>query len=182
MTSYEIEKTETTNAANIAAEVLAALPEGAVIVLYADGAALPTNPGPAAGAFAIVHEGKVIHSAAHFLGHGTNNIAEMTAALDGLRFLTDRREDLKITVVSDSEYLIKGMNERLAKWKAKGWRTASGTPAKNRALWEELDALASTFPALGWKWVKGHAGNEFNELVDGLANAAAEAGAETDDA
>ena len=176
MTFNEIEKTEKTNAA----EVLAALPEGAVIELYADGAALPSNPGPAAGAFAIVYEGKAIHSAAHFLGHGTNNIAEMTAALDGLRFLTDRREDLKITVVSDSQYVIKGMTEWLANWKARGWRKADRKPVENRALWEELDALASTFPALGWKWVKGHAGNEFNELVDGLANAAAEA--ETDDA
>lgn len=169
MTFNEIEKTN-------AAEVLAALPEGAEVEIYTDGCCLGATGAPAASAFAIIHEDKVIHSAARFLGPGTNNIAETTAALDGLRFLTDRRNDLKITVVSDSQYVIKGMTEWLASWKARGWRKADRKPVENLALWEELDALASTFPALGWKWVKGHAGNEFNELVDGLANAAAEAG------
>lgn len=176
MTSYEIEKTETTNAANIAAEVLAALPEGAKVEIYTDGSCIG-NPGPAAGAFTIVHKGAVVHSSARYIGAGTNNTAEISAAIDSLRFLAPRREDLKITVHADSNQVFLAMKEWIANWKAKGWRKADGKPVKNRELYEELDAVASTFPALGWAKVKAHTGHKFNVLVDGLAKAAAEAGA-----
>lgn len=154
---------------------LDAIPAGASVEIYTDGACLG-NPGPAASAFAIVYEGKAVHSAARFLGHATNNIAELTAALDGLRALADRRGDLKVTLLADSNQVIQGMSVWLGNWKARGWRRADGKPVANRPHYEELDAIASTFPALRWQHVKGHAGHEFNELVDGLANSAAAAG------
>lgn len=164
----EIATTDPTAALN-------AIPAEAQVELYTDGACL-SNPGPAAAAFALIYQGVVIHSAARFLGHGTNNVGELSAAIDGLRFLADRT-DLAVTLLSDSEQVVKAMPEWLPKWKAKGWRTAGGKPVQNRSLYEELDALASAFPSLRWKHIKGHAGHEFNELVDGLANGAAESGA-----
>lgn len=154
---------------------LDAIPAGASVEIYTDGACLG-NPGPAAAAFAIVYEGKVIHSTARFLGHATNNIAELTAALDGLRFLADRSADLRVTLLADSNQVIQGMSVWLANWKARGWRRADGKPVANRQHYEELDAIASAFPSLRWQHVKGHAGNEFNELVDKLANGTAAAG------
>lgn len=148
---------------------LDAIPAEATVEIYTDGACLG-NPGPAAGAYAIVYQGKAVHSAARFLGHGTNNTAELTAALDGLRFLADRKADLRVTLLSDSQQVILGMSAWLPNWKARGWRNASGKPVVNRGLYEELDALATAFPALRWKHVRGHAGHAFNELVDRLAN------------
>ncbi|KPF47485.1 hypothetical protein IP76_00435 [Rhizobium sp. AAP43] len=152
------------------------MPAEATVEIYTDGACLE-NPGPAAGAFAIVYQGKAIHSAARFYGNGTNNTAELTAALDGLRALGDRNADLKVTLLSDSNQVIQAMNVWLANWKAQGWRRGGGKPVANRPLYEELDAVAQTFASLHWKHIKGHAGHEFNELVDGLANGAAQAGA-----
>lgn len=154
---------------------LDAIPAGASVEIYTDGACLG-NSGPAACAYAIVHGGKVIHSAARYLGHATNNIAELTAALDGLRCLADRSAGLRVTLLSDSNQVIQGMSAWLANWKARGWRRADGKPVTNRQHYEELDAIASAFPSLHWQHVKGHAGNEFNELVDKLANGKAAAG------
>jgi ribonuclease HI len=154
---------------------IAAIPKGAGVEIYTDGACIG-NPGPAAAAFAIVHAGRVILSDSRHLGRGTNNIAELSAAIDGLQALGERRADLSVTLLSDSEQVVKGMRDWLPGWKAKNWRNAAGKPVKNRPLYEELDAIAATCPALQWQHVKGHAGHEFNELVDGLANAAAEAG------
>lgn len=153
---------------------LSTVPEGAAVEIFTDGACL-NNPGPAAAAFAIVYRSAVIHSSARFLGHGTNNVAELTAAIDSLRFLAERR-DLSIALLSDSEQVVKAMPQWVPKWKAKGWRKADGKPVLNRPLYEELDAIASGFPSICWRHVKGHAGNEFNDLVDKLANGAAEAG------
>lgn len=151
--------------------LLSTVPDSAAVEIFTDGACL-NNPGPAAAAFAIVHRGAVLHSSARFLGHSTNNIAELTAAIDGLRFLAERR-DLSIALLSDSEQVVKAMPQWVPKWKAKGWRKADGKPVLNRPLYEELDAIASAFPKLRWQHVRGHSGHEFNELVDKLANATA---------
>ena len=65
------------------------------------------------------------------------------------------------------------MNEWHKGWKAKGWKNAQKQPVANRDLWERLDALNAQH-WITWKWVKGHAGHEFNERVDRLANGEAE--------
>jgi ribonuclease HI len=64
------------------------------------------------------------------------------------------------------------MNEWLSGWIKRGWRTAGRKPVKNVDLWEELAALAAG-RTITWHWVKGHAGDPYNEEVDALANAAA---------
>jgi ribonuclease HI len=154
--------------------LLSTVPDGAAVEIFTDGACL-NNPGPAAAAFAIVYRGAVLHSSARFLGPGTNNVAELTAAIDGLRFLAERC-DLSITLLSDSEQVVKAMPQWVPKWKAKGWRKTDGKPVLNRSLYEGLDAIASRFPSLTWQHIKGHAGHEFNELVDKLATGTAAAG------
>ena len=62
-------------------------------------------------------------------------------------------------------------------WKAKGWRKADGKPVLNQDLWLEIDRLIQG-RKVTWQWVKGHAGREQNERVDGLANAEAQRAAE----
>lgn len=101
----------------------------------------------------------------------TNNKMELMAAIAGLRKIK-RNEPNTITVYSDSQYVVSGMSEWLPNWQAKGWRTASGKPVKNKEHWEELLAVADGLD-VRWEWVRGHNGDSRNEEADGLANQAA---------
>lgn len=96
----------------------------------------------------------------------TNNRMELKAAIEGLDAL---KRPSTVSLTTDSQYVRKGITEWIAGWKAKGWKTASRTPVKNRDLWEKLDVLTQQHK-VEWHWVKGHSGHEENERVDALAN------------
>jgi len=70
----------------------------------------------------------------------TNNRMEMIAALRGLQAL---KEPCEVEVLTDSEYLQRGMTQLVAKWKVNGWRASSGKPVLNRELWIELESAAA---------------------------------------
>ena len=99
----------------------------------------------------------------------TNNRMEMTAAVQGLRALS-RPCDVK--VVTDSEYLLRGMTEFLERWRSNGWKAASGNIFANQDLWEELDELAG-YHRVAWIHVRGHSGHVDQERCDELAAEAA---------
>lgn len=99
----------------------------------------------------------------------TNNIMELTACIESLKFIENK--DIPVVVTSDSSYLIKGINEWLAGWKRKGWRSTTGA-VKNKELWQELDKLKSEFSHISFHHCKGHADNEGNNRADELANMA----------
>lgn len=101
----------------------------------------------------------------------TNNKMELMAAVAGLGQIK-RNEPAKITVFSDSQYVVRGMTEWLPKWQTKGWRTAGGQPVKNQECWEALLAVADGLD-VKWKWGRGHNGDPLNEEADALANQAA---------
>lgn len=101
----------------------------------------------------------------------TNNKMELMAAIAGLRQIV-RNEPAKITVFSDSQYVVLGMTERLPKWQAKGWRTASGQPVKNREQWETLLAVSEGLN-IQWEHIPGHNGDPRNDEADALARQAA---------
>ena len=101
----------------------------------------------------------------------TNNRMELTAAIMGLTAL---KRPSVATVLTDSQYVIKGITEWLPSWKARAWRTADRKPVKNQDLWERLDQLTLGH-TLTWRWVKGHSGDPGNERVDELANLAIDA-------
>jgi ribonuclease HI len=104
----------------------------------------------------------------------TNNKMEMVAALRGLQAL---REPCEVEVITDSEYLQRGMTQFLAKWKLNGWKASSGKPVLNRELWIELDSAAALH-RVRWTWVPGHAaGKPDHNRADSLARRAAMAGA-----
>jgi len=132
--------------------------------IYTDGAC-KGNPGP--GGWGVVllfrDQRKELYGGE---ASTTNNRMELTAAIRGLEAL---RKPVEAHVFSDSQYVLKGLREWLPNWKARGWRTASGDPVKNRDLWEDLDRLCPPH-CLHWHWVKGHAGVPENERADALAN------------
>lgn len=102
----------------------------------------------------------------------TNNRMELTAAIRGLEALKRR---CVVTIYTDSEYVRKGIDEWLANWKRRGWKTAAKKPVKNEDLWRELDKAAAQHEVT-WRWVRGHAGNAGNERADELANIGLEQG------
>jgi ribonuclease HI len=146
------------------------LPEAAPgeVLIWTDGAC-QRNPGPGGWAALVCWQDGVVEQYSGELAHTTNNIMEMTAALEGLRALPSGS---RACVVTDSRYLHDGMTSWMAGWKRKGWKTASGDPVKNKEIWVQLDAAASDHEQVRWHWVKGHVGHALNERADLLAVAA----------
>lgn len=138
----------------------------APVIVYTDGAC-SGNPGPGGWA-AILRYGpheKVLQGGASLT---TNNRMELRAVIAALRALT---RPCGVEVFTDSEYLRRGVTEWLERWRRNGWLTASKQPVKNQDLWRALHAAIQPHQ-IAWHWVRGHAGDEFNERADLLAVAA----------
>jgi len=136
------------------------------ITIYTDGAC-SGNPGPGGWAALLkfgTHEKELSGSELET----TNNRMELTAAYEALKAL---KEPCQIDFYTDSEYLKRGINEWMANWKRKGWKTAAKKPVKNQDLWKALDEVVQKHQVT-WHWVRGHAGNRYNERVDKLARQA----------
>jgi ribonuclease HI len=102
----------------------------------------------------------------------TNNRMELYAVIAALEAAA--RLDpppASLTVYTDSQYVQKGMSLWIHSWKKKGWRTSGKEPVKNQELWQRLDELAGHF-SVTWEWVKGHAGNQYNERCDRMTQTA----------
>ena len=136
------------------------------VVIYTDGACRG-NPGPG-GWGALVRDGGAERELSGAENETTNNRMELTAAIMALQSLPDGTAG---DLYTDSEYVMKGLNEWLSSWKARGWKTAAKKPVKNQDLWQALDA-ANARHRIRWHWVKAHNGNDGNERVDRLANRA----------
>jgi len=95
----------------------------------------------------------------------TNQRMELTAAIEALKAL---KKPCRITIHSDSKYVVTGMTEWIREWKPRGWKTAAKKPVANLELWQQLDRLAAGHE-VRWQWVKGHAGHAENERADALA-------------
>ena len=137
------------------------------VVIYTDGAC-KGNPGPGGwGALLLSPDGTEKEMFGGEL-ETTNNRMEMMAVIQALQIL---KRPCVVTLHLDSQYVLKGITEWLAGWKAKGWKTAAKQPVKNVDLWQQLDQLvAQNGHSIDWRWVKGHAGDAGNERADGLAN------------
>ena len=136
------------------------------ILVWADGAC-SNNPGPGGWGAIVYHEGKYSEFSG-FSPQSTNNIMEMTAALEGIR---QTPEGAKVSVITDSQYVLKGITQWIHGWKKKGWKKADGKAVLNRKLWRELD-YECCLRSVDWKWVKGHTGDPYNERCDELAREA----------
>jgi ribonuclease HI len=136
---------------------------------YTDGACAPTNPGPAGwGAVVIAPDGQTETDHFGYIGLGTNQIAELTAAIEGLQRVP---KGAAVELVSDSQYVLKGISEWRAGWERKGFRNSKGDPVANLALWKLLFAEADA-RRVTVRWVRGHTGDRCNEKADALANKA----------
>lgn len=136
------------------------------VEIYTDGACRG-NPGPGGWAAVLrsgTHE-KILQGSEALT---TNNRMELTAAVSALQVLT---RPTNVVVYTDSKYVQQGISEWLPSWRARGWKTADKKPVKNLDLWQTLQQ-ATVGHTVEWRWVRGHAGNPYNEQVDRLANEA----------
>jgi ribonuclease HI len=133
--------------------------------VYCDGAAAPTNPGPSSLGVVIIPAGQPPEEYSQFLGHGTNQTAELNAAIFGL---SRTLEGSTVKLTSDSQYVLKGLTEWRNGWEARGWRNANKKPIANKDLWLKLFRLYD-LRAVTTEWVRGHNGHDMNERCDQLA-------------
>lgn len=101
----------------------------------------------------------------------TNNRMALAGAIATLEALSAKGKKLRVTIVSDSEYLVKGMREWAPGWEARGWRRKGGA-IENLELWQELVRRAREH-GVEWRWVRGHKGHAKNEYANDLAIKAA---------
>lgn len=133
------------------------------VTLYTDGAC-SGNPGAGGWACVLVYGDKEKE-----LSGGeavtTNNRMELTAVIEGLKAL---KQKCVVQLYTDSKYVLEGATKWLAGWQEKGWRKADKKPVLNVDLWQILANLLNAHE-ITWHWVKGHAGDVYNERVDALA-------------
>lgn len=136
------------------------------VIIYTDGAC-SGNPGPGGWAAILIHAAtgyrREISGAERMT---TNNRMEMIGVIEGLKAL---RRPSEVEVVSDSRYVVQGMNEWIHNWIRRGWRTASKKPVLNEDLWRELLFQSEKQKEVRFTWVQSHAGNPENERCDELA-------------
>jgi ribonuclease HI len=137
------------------------------VKVITDGSCLG-NPGPGGWAAVLRYHGQ----SKEMWGwekETTNNRMELTAAIEALRAL---KEPCDVELVTDSEYVKKGITVWIHGWKKKGWMTAAKKPVVNQDLWMALDEQASRH-TMRWQWTKGHSTHADNNRCDELAQRAA---------
>jgi len=151
-------------------------------LIYTDGGC-SGNPGPGGWAYVIINNKEQITNnkerepvlVVEKWGaerETTNNRMELMAVISALEYLRQIRPPAgKASVFTDSQYVQKGMTVWITDWKNRGWKTSGKKPVKNQDLWQRLDSLAAEI-FINWVWVKGHAGDKYNERCDFLTQKA----------
>ena len=143
------------------------------VIIYTDGACKP-NPGIGGWGALLTIDSQMHPSHSHVQRpiYGaepdtTNNKMELTAAIMALEAL---KWSCQVLMVTDSQYLQKGITVWMKNWKLQNW-IGYKKPVKNKELWIRLDKAISKH-CVKWNWVKAHAGHPGNEKADALANKA----------
>lgn len=149
------------------------------IEIYTDGSVLVNPNGPGGWAFVVVRDGDAREQVSAHSPSTTNNIMELTAVLEAMRFIP---EPERFTIISDSKYVVNGLTKWMPKWKKNGWRKRppmnaewhrrnpqkQDSPIANLELWKLLDQHFDP-TRMSIEWVRGHHLSEFNEIADRLA-------------
>ena len=146
-------------------------PPPGVVEIFSDGSGRDSGPG---GYGVILRYGELEKELSGFEPTATSQRMELIAAIKGLEALNGRK---RVRLFSDSQYLVRGMNEWLTGWVRSG-RLETPEALANQDLWQQLATLAAKHQ-ISWEWVRGHAGHPFNERCDKLAKRAVEDGIQT---
>ena len=145
------------------------------IVIFTDGSSLG-NPGPGGwGAVILFSRTSTVEEIGEYEEQTTNNRMEITAAIESLLAIKDKKGD--VMMYTDSNYLINGITKWIRDWEANGWQTKTKEDVLNKDLWQRLDLLLKEREMKGkliWKKVKGHSDVLGNLRADAIATGFAE--------
>lgn len=138
------------------------------VIIYCDGSAIKQikdrKKYHGGAGVVLIYNGKEKHLSIP-IEDGTNNIAELSAAIYGLEALKER---CNVVIFTDSQYCINCMVKWLSSWRRREWKTQNKGDVKNKDLIQRLD-IACQKHNVTWKHVKGHSGDVYNDLADELA-------------
>lgn len=134
-----------------------------IVTIFTDGAC-SGNPGPG-GYGAILRYKEKEKEISGYCPNTTNNRMELTAVIEGLNAL---KRPSRVRIVTDSNYVFKGMTVWIKIWLKKNWISSQKKSVLNRDLWERLLEV-SNYHQIEWQWVKGHNSHPENERCDILA-------------
>jgi ribonuclease HI len=137
-----------------------------LVEIFTDGAC-SGNPGPG-GYGAILKYEQTVKEISGCEPVTTNNRMELTAIIEALKLL---KRPCTVRVMTDSNYLVKGMTEWIHGWIKRDWINSNKKPVLNRDLWETLLKLSKPHH-IDWRWIKGHRGHKENERCDKMAREA----------
>lgn len=140
-----------------------------VTVLYTDGGCKPSRGRGGWGVHGVIGD-STYDAWGSFEHDTTNNVAEIVAATEGLKIAMDK-DVSRLTIRTDSKYVIQGITKGIRNWKQNGWLNSMGEPIKNKVEWETLDNAYQNFvdrdsASITWEYVKGHSGEPGNEAAD----------------
>lgn len=141
-----------------------------LVRLFTDGAC-SGNPGPGGWAYILQHPASGQTTEAGAVPATTNNRMELMGAIEGLTAL---KHPCRVELITDSQYVAKGISEWMPNWKRQGWmRKEQGRlkPVVNVDLWKKIDELLGTHKVTVTH-VLGHRGHPENEACDRMAVAA----------
>lgn len=139
------------------------------VTIVTDGSCIG-NPGPGGWA-CILRSGEQTRELSGSDPETTSNRMELMAAIEGLRAL---KVSCRVRLVSDSQYLKKGITEFLPRWKSNSWLKSNGEPVLNQDLWDQLDQIGQKHE-IKWEWIAGHGDHADQNRADRLALQAARA-------
>jgi ribonuclease HI len=156
-----------------------AAPQWPMLAIYADESCLGngregSNPGGAAGVMEYIHtESGNLTRWDYWVSETatTNNRMALRSVIEAFRAISRKGVRFRVTFTSDSQYLVKGMNEWVRSWMARGWKKKTG-PILNLELWMEAVEVVRGHQ-VNWEWVRGHEGHPQNEYANHLATRAA---------
>ncbi len=134
------------------------------VIIYTDGGCLP-NPGVGGYGVVLIYGAHRKEASAGYQ-RTTNNRMEVMAAVKGLELL---KHPCRVTIFSDSQYLVRAMMEGWARrWQKRNWTRSNKEKAANPDLWKKLIDLC-TIHEVEFRWLKGHDGHAENERCDQLS-------------
>ena len=142
-----------------------------MIEIYTDGSATKSRSG---WGFVAVRNNEIIYqkSGVEHIGD-TNQMMELIAALEACKWATNQHYD-DITIYSDSAYLVNCYNDKwFVKWENNNWKNSKNEPVANVDLCKQL-IMYFRLPNINFVKVKGHNGDQYNEIADKLATGAIE--------
>jgi ribonuclease HI len=140
------------------------------LIIYTDGACSGNQSSTNLGGWGAIliyrcHEKEIFGGTKNT----TNNIMEMTAIIEALKQV--KNKNLETEIYSDSAYIVNCIKQKwYVNWRRNGWKNSKKESVKNKELWIEMLELLESFKSIKLIKVKGHAGIEYNEKADELAN------------